>query len=116
MVAAPADSVARGGEGQGDGAMQARITRYKMKPDAIEAAQALMNSLRDDITGLPGMRHFVGVMNPDGSGYTIALIDSEGTSPESVDRVRAIWGRFSDHLEGMPVPEIFDVVADWPAN
>ena len=93
--------------------MQARITRFKMKAEATEAARALMERLKDDIMALPGMRQCVTVMNEDGSGFVISLIDAAGTSPESVDRVRAIWHRFQDHLESMPSPEIFEVAADW---
>jgi hypothetical protein len=54
-------------------------------------------------------------MNEDGSGHVVALIDRAGSSPEAVDRVRTLWHRFHDHLETMPDPEIFEVVADWSA-
>jgi hypothetical protein len=50
--------------------MQARITRFKMKPDHVEAARELMESLRGDILGVPGMRQFVSAMNSDGSQAT----------------------------------------------
>jgi hypothetical protein len=96
--------------------MQARITRFKMLADSVDAALALMEALKDDIMALPGMLHFVVVMNPDGSGYTISMLEDEaGGSAESVDRVRAVWHKFADHLEMVPSPEIYRVVADWPA-
>ena len=93
--------------------MLARITRFKMKPDSAAAARALIESLRAEIMALPGMHGCINVMNEDGSGYVISLIDADGTSPESIDRVRAIWHRFRDHVETMPAPEIFDVVSEW---
>ncbi len=94
--------------------MQARITRFKMRPESAAAARALMQDMRAEIMGLPGMLHFMAVMNDDGSGYTISTIEDEaGGSAESVDRVRAIWHRFADHLESAPEPEIFGVFADW---
>ena len=34
---------------------------------------------------------------------------------QAVDRVRGLWHKFHDHLESMPSPEIYDVVADWSA-
>jgi hypothetical protein len=52
-------------------------------------------------------------MNDDGSGYVIAAVDGRGSVPESVDRVRALWHKFHDHLEAVPEPEIFKVLADW---
>jgi hypothetical protein len=94
--------------------MQARITKFKMKAESAAAARTLMTELKDEILTLPGMLHFVAVMNPDGSGHTISLIeDAAGSSAESVDRVRAIWHKFHDHVETMPMPEIYDVIADW---
>jgi hypothetical protein len=93
--------------------MQARITRYKMKPDATEAFRELLGRLKGEIMALPGMQQCVTVMHADGSGYVIALIGEEGGSPESVDRVRAIWHKFADHLEAIPSPEIFEVVGNW---
>jgi hypothetical protein len=94
--------------------MQARITRFKMKPEAAAAARTLMHALKPDILALPGMLHFVAAMNEDGSGYTVAMIeDAAGSSAESVDAVRALWHRFHDHLETVSAPEIYDALADW---
>jgi hypothetical protein len=93
--------------------MHARITRYKMKPDATEAFRDALNGLKADIMALPGMQQCVTVMHADGSGYVISLVDERGLSAESVDRVRAIWHKFQDHIEAIPSPEIFDVVANW---
>ena len=54
-------------------------------------------------------------MNADGAGYVISAIDPAGSSPAGVDRVRALWHKFADHLEAAPSPEIFEVIADWSA-
>jgi hypothetical protein len=54
-------------------------------------------------------------MIADGSGHVVAMIDDAGTSPEAVDRLRSLWHKFQDHLETMPSPEIYEVVADWSA-
>jgi hypothetical protein len=93
--------------------MQTRITRFKMKPEAVAAAKALMADLRGEIMNQPGVQRVVVVMNPDGAGYVIAVIDDEGSSPAAVDGVRAIWRRFHDHLETGVDPEIYEVMADW---
>ena len=95
--------------------MQARITRFKMRPDAVEAAKGLMHTLKDEIVGQPGVERCIVVMNDDGSGHVVALIDPRGSSPEAVDGVRRLWHRFQDHLEAAPDPEIFEVLADWSA-
>jgi hypothetical protein len=93
--------------------MYARITPFKMKPGSTDAATQLMNSLRSDIMGLPGMKHFINVMNEDGSGYVVSLIESKEISDGNAERVRQIWGNFAEHLEAMPTPEGYDVIAEW---
>jgi hypothetical protein len=95
--------------------MQTRITRFKMRPDAIDAARDLLGRLRAEIMAQPGIERCIIVMNPDGGGYVIALTDERGSLPESVDRVRSLWHKFHDHLEAVPEPEIFEVLADWSA-
>ena len=59
--------------------MQARITRFKMRPDATEAARDLLNRLKGEIMAQPGIARCIAVMNPDGAGYVIAEIDDEGS-------------------------------------
>lgn len=93
--------------------MQARITRFKMRPEETGPARQLLMRLRDEIMAQPGLDRCITVMNSDGSGHVIALIDERGSLPESVDGVRAIWHKFHDHLEAVPEPEIFEVLADW---
>ena len=95
--------------------MQARITRFKMRAETVDAAREQVGLLKDEIMDQPGMHRCIVVMNSDGSGHVMALVDERGSSPESVDRVRAIWRKFHDHLEAVPEPEIFEVIADWTA-
>ncbi len=95
---------------------QVRITRFRVRPDAVEAARALVVELRAEIMAQPGLlRCIVALNDDDGRGYVLALIDERGGLPESVDRVRLLWHKFHDHLDEVPEPEIFDVVADWSA-
>lgn len=93
--------------------MFARITSYKMKAGTKGAATALLNDLKSEIMSLPGMKRFINVMNEDGSGYVVALVESREVSEANADRVTAIWGNFADHLEAVPTPQGFDVIADW---
>lgn len=93
--------------------MYARITPYKMKPGTRDAAEAKLNELKDQILGLPGMQHFLNVMNDDGSGYVISTVVDKATSDDNAEQVKAIWGNFAELLEAKPTPEGFDVIADW---
>jgi len=93
--------------------MFARVTKYKMKPGSREAATELMNRLKSEIMGMPGMHNFVNVMNDDGSGYVISVVESQATSDANAEKVKALWGQFAEHLEGAPTPEGYDVIANW---
>lgn len=93
--------------------MFARVTQYKMKPGSREAATDLLESLRGQIMAMNGMKSFINVMNEDGSGYVISVVDSEETSNANAPKVAELWGAFAEHLEGPPVPGGFDVIAHW---
>lgn len=91
--------------------MFARITQFKMKPGTREAATAKMNELKAEIMGMPGTHCFSGVMNEDGSGYVISVVESEETSNANAPKVAELLEHFAEFMEGPPSPTGFDVVA-----
>lgn len=93
--------------------MHARVTRYKMKPGSVDAGRKLQDSLKAEIMALPGMRHFYSFMAEDGSGYIVSLLEPSEVAADNPEKVKKIWANFSDLLEAMPVPETFEVTADW---
>ncbi len=93
--------------------MFARITKYKMKPGSRDAATELLHSLHDQIMAMPGIHNFVNVMNEDGSGYVVSVVESEESSNANAAKVAELWGAFAEYLEGPPEPQGYDVVANW---
>ncbi len=93
--------------------MFARVTPYKMKPGTREAATKKLNAMKDTIMGMSGMKDFINVMNADGSGYVIAVIESEAQSNANAETVKAAWGQMAEFLEAMPTPQGYDVVVNW---
>ena len=93
--------------------MFARVTQYKMKPGSRDAATAKMEELKGRILGMPGMHNFINVMNEDGSGYVVALVESEEISNANAEAVKALWGEFAEFLEEVPSPQGFDVLVHW---
>ncbi|WP_233252577.1 hypothetical protein [Maritimibacter sp. 55A14] len=81
-----------------------------MKPDSIEAAEALLNKLKSRIMSMKGMHQFINVMGEDGRGYVVALVESKETSDANLETVRAIWGEFADMLAEPPKPAGFHVL------
>lgn len=66
--------------------------------------------LKPQIMSLPGMLNFINVVNEDGYGYVIAVVESEEISNASQDNVQAIWAKFADHLAKPPVADRFMVL------
>lgn len=93
--------------------MFARITEYKMKAGSRDQATKLLDDLKPQIMGMNGMHSFVNVMNDDGSGYVVAVVESKETSDANADKVAALWSNFSEMLERPPEPAGFDVIAAW---
>ena len=90
--------------------MFARITRYRMKPDSIAAATALLETLKPQIMALPGLLNFINVMNDDGNGYVVSVLESEDMANANLDQVQALWGQFADHLAEPPATGNFNVL------
>ncbi|MDJ0860450.1 MAG: hypothetical protein QNJ03_15285 [Dinoroseobacter sp.] len=93
--------------------MFARVTPFKMKASSTQDAIDLIEKMKPQIMALGGMVQFTTVMNEDGSGYVVSVIESEAQSEANQPHVAKIWGAFADHLEAMPVPQGFPVVAHW---
>jgi hypothetical protein len=93
--------------------MYARVTPFKMKPDSLDDATKLIHQLKDQVMGLPGMIQFIDCVQKDGSGYIVAVVESREVSEQNQERVMAIWANFKDHLEKMPTPAGYDVIANW---
>ena len=93
--------------------MYARVTPYKMQPGTKAAATERLATMKDMIMGMPGMQQFINVMNEDGSGYVIAVVESEQVSNANAESVKSAWGQMAEFLEEMPTPQGYDVVVDW---
>ena len=89
--------------------MYARITPYKMKPGSQAAAVAIMNALKDKIMALPGQHSFLNVSNDgDGTGYVISTTEIADQAPETAEKIKALWGAFSEHLVEQPTAHTYD--------
>ena len=95
--------------------MYARITRYKMKPGSRDAASAILDGLKDQILQVPGISQFINVMDDSGAGYVVSLTELAETPPDVAEKIKAIWGAFSEYVEDVQSPESFEVFADWKA-
>ena len=95
--------------------MVARITKYKVRAAARDEAIEILNSLKKRIMSLQGMQQFINTMNPDGSGYVITLVRSAEDVEKNESDAQEIWSNFGQFLESEPMPEDFEVIANWTA-
>jgi len=93
--------------------MFARITKFKMKPGSRAEATAMMEKLKTQIMGMNGMKQFINVMNDDGTGYVISVVESQATSDANAEKVAALWANFAPLMEAAPTAEGYEVVANW---
>ncbi|WP_299783505.1 hypothetical protein [uncultured Roseobacter sp.] len=93
--------------------MFARVTHYRMKPESVEAAMAMLDTMKPQIMALPGMHQFINTMNDTGEGCVISLVESREISDANAGAVQALWSQFQEHLAAPPSAEGFDVIADW---
>jgi hypothetical protein len=84
-----------------------------MKADSMTDAIAMMEHLKPRILAMPGMMRFINVHDDTGAGYIVSLVESQDVSDANQEAVKAMWANFADFLEEPPVPQGFDVVADW---
>lgn len=92
--------------------MFARVSKYKMKHDKIDAAKAMLEKVKPQIMALPGIKQYVNVVGPDGSGYVISLVESKATSDANQVEVSKIWANFADFLAGPPEVGGYEVIAN----
>ncbi len=93
--------------------MHVRVTKYKMKPEAIEEATAMLEKMKGQIMALPGMKQFINSINADGSGCVIAVNESREQATANEPASKGIWALYSDHLAVEPETQGFDVVVNW---
>jgi len=94
--------------------VHARITQFRIKSDARDAATAKLEELKPQILALPGMQRFIQVVGEDGNGYVISLIDDEAVSTPGSEQIKAIWSEFGEHLVAPPEPPVtYSVLANW---
>ena len=95
--------------------MFARITHYQVKPESVKKAKELTETLKPKIMALPGMKSFINMVDDDGNGYVVSLVESREISEGNAQAVQALWANFQDHLVAPPTAEGFDVFAHWSA-
>ncbi|AXI42239.1 hypothetical protein C1J02_10045 [Sulfitobacter sp. SK011] len=95
--------------------MFARVTHFRVKPSSIEEAKALTEKLKPQIMALPGIHSFINMIDDDGKGCVVSLVESRETSEGNAQAVQALWANFADHLTEAPTADGFDVIANWSA-
>ena len=90
--------------------MFARITKYRMRAESIDAATELLEELKPQILAMPGLKHFINVIDDDGNGYVVSVVENKALSDANQPKVQELWARFADYLLEPPSPAGFRVL------
>ena len=82
-----------------------------MREGSRDDATEILNSMKQRILELQGIRQFISTMNANGSGYVVVLVDSAEDADANEAEAQEIW--FGEFPEGPPLPENFDLIANW---
>ena len=93
--------------------MFARVTPYRLKPGTIDAATERAQSLKERIMGMRGTKEFIDVVDADGNGCIISIVETEEVSDANADKVKAIWSDMSEFLAEQPRPTGHEVKMHW---
>jgi hypothetical protein len=91
--------------------MFARVSTYKMKPESIAEAEARVHKLLPTILGMDGMVTFTNVIDAEGNGIVVSVVESEAQSDMNAAQIAKIWSEFSDYLIGPPKVSGYRVIA-----
>ncbi len=91
--------------------MFARISTYKMNPESVAEAEAKLQQLMPEIMGMDGMLSFTNVVDADGNGVVVSVVESEDKSNSNRERVANIWSEFNAYLTEPPAVRGYRVLA-----
>jgi hypothetical protein len=83
-----------------------------MKPESIAEAEAKVQELLPTILGMDGMVTFTNVIDAEGNGVVVSIVESEEQSDMNREQVARIWAEFSDFLLGPPEVSGYRVIAN----
>ena len=85
--------------------MHARITRFKIRPEALNTVVEGLPEVRNAIGKIAGGVANYALWNDDGTGVAIAIYESESFADAARDQIEAIWAGMS---QAMLEPPVFD--------
>ena len=91
--------------------MYARLTRYKIKPEHIDEARALVNEMGSAGIDSAGVFQLINLGRDDGSGVLIAIYQSQEDAARVSDRIKQAWKQIIPFLDRTPEPDEFDVIS-----
>ena len=90
--------------------MYTRVTNFQCKPDKLEEATALAESLKPEIMAIPGITYYMSAGNDDGDCISVAVYESRDAADAAADTASALFARFDEYLEGPPQPQSYRVL------
>ena len=92
--------------------MHARITRYELKPDRLEEANAIIEQIRPQILQIPGLKEYLSFRSFDGTrGTAITIYESRAHAEASMQKALQLWVKLTEFLVSTPESEGYELIA-----
>jgi hypothetical protein len=91
--------------------MYARLTTFRVKPDKFEDMRRWRDANEARIYAQPNLREWIGLMDPNGEFFVVALFDDEKQAKDAMPQVRALWSDMAPMIEGEPTVRFLEVLA-----
>lgn len=84
--------------------MYARVTAFRMKPEAEREVLAHLDEIRERLTKVDGLIQSYTMWNSaDGHGQTVALYRDEATANAGVATAQEVWSKLIPHMQEAPM-------------
>lgn len=93
----------------GDSTRCAVVVPYKCKLERLTEASELADSLRAELSGIPGLERVIDIWNDNGMGYSVTIWESPEAKAAAATKMEEIWGRFDGMFDEVTMEEFANV-------
>jgi|GEM_PF-3550374 len=91
--------------------MHARVTRFKLKPETVEQANAGIEQTRQEVMKIPGIKGYINLRSYDGTeGLVISFYESAEQADTATQPALQQWVKFTEFFESTPESRGYDVL------
>ena len=91
--------------------MHARVTRFELKPETAEQANARVEQTRQEVMKIPGIKGYINLRSYDGTqGLVITFYESSENAYTATQPALQQWVKFTDFFSSVPESTSYKVL------